>query len=164
MEGAQMRELLTRRIGPAPVWVYFIIFVLATAVFLRWRQTKKTGAAAVDAGSNPGITSEANLTPAPFYNDIFINVQQPVVGGSTTPTPTPTPVPTPAPPPRVKSITYQVHSGDTLSAIAAKYHTTVSKIYTLNKSLIESVAHQHGLSSSGGGHWIWSGERLLIPT
>lgn len=166
-----MRELLTRRIGPLPFWVWFVVFVLAGALFLHWRKGKSSSSSNVEDA--PNLTDQPS-TLVPYTTDIFVNVQQPAQ--PTPPAQTGTKIPIPKdsglprwpsptkPPPRQTSITYKVLGGDTLSRIAARYHTTANALYAANKSLIEAQARQHGFSSSQGGHWIFPGERLIIPT
>ncbi len=61
--------------------------------------------------------------------------------------------------------TYTVKSGDTLWAIAkAKLGSGLKWgfIYSANKTVIEETAKKHGRSSSGGGHFIYPGTKLLI--
>lgn len=61
---------------------------------------------------------------------------------------------------------YTVKDGDTLWAIAKKYYgdgSQYTKILEANSSTIESTAKNHGMQSSQGGHWIWSGTNLIIP-
>lgn len=58
------------------------------------------------------------------------------------------------------SSTYTVKSGDTLTSIAAKLHTTVSHLYSVNRDVIEAAARAHGKTSSDGGHWIYPGTEL----
>jgi nucleoid-associated protein YgaU len=61
---------------------------------------------------------------------------------------------------------YTVVSGDTLSGIAESQLGNASewtKIYDLNRDVIESTAHDHGLASSGHGHWIFPGTVLKLP-
>lgn len=157
-----MKEFFTRRIGPAPVWLYFVIFVIGLVILLRWRQSHAASSVNSDAASSPNLTDAVPLT-VPYVSDIFVNVQQPGAPGPPGPAGPTGPVGTPAPPPRSTSITYKVVSGDTLSKIANRYHTTAAAIYAANKSLIEATARQHGFTSSGGGHWIFPSEKLVIP-
>lgn len=61
---------------------------------------------------------------------------------------------------------YTVKKGDTLWGIAKKYYgsgSKWSKIYSKNKSVIESTAKKHGKRSSSNGHWIYPGTKLTIP-
>lgn len=183
-----MRELLTRRIGPAPVWLYFIVLVIGGVIFLRWRGSKTAKSTAGNINDAPNLTNQPSSL-IPYTSDIFVNIQQPT-GPATTPngdryraprpgrtTPIPAPLPNPgqapapapsspvpAPPPmRQTSITYPVVAGDSLFNLAKKFHTTVSALYQANKAQIEAVARQHGFASSQGGHWIFPSERLVIP-
>lgn len=71
--------------------------------------------------------------------------------------------PEPAPPP---AQTYTVSSGDTLWGIAQNFYGNGAQwqdIYNANADTIESTAQEHGFGSSDNGHWIWSGEVLVIP-
>jgi LysM repeat protein len=57
--------------------------------------------------------------------------------------------PAPAPAPKPCTFTYTVKRGDTLSAIAKRYHTTVGTLATLNR-----IANPNR---------IWAGQKLQIP-
>jgi hypothetical protein len=62
---------------------------------------------------------------------------------------------------------YVVKKGDTLSRIALKKMGSArkwTKIYTKNKSVIEKTAKKHGYKNSDRGHWIFPGEKLVIPS
>lgn len=61
------------------------------------------------------------------------------------------------------SKTYTVRSGDTLNAIASRYHVDEPALYAMNQGTIEATAKSHGFSSSDTGHWIFPGEVLKIP-
>jgi LysM repeat protein len=103
-----------------------------------------------------------------------------VGGGSTPGTPPPSSPPPAAPPPPAAVPppstqpspvvrTYTVHSGDTLSGIAAAHHTNTATLYSHNAGVIEAAAKAHGKSSSrGGSHnepgwWIFPGTVLQLP-
>jgi hypothetical protein len=61
---------------------------------------------------------------------------------------------------------YTVKKGDCLWNIAKKYYGSGSqweKIYTANKSIIESTAKKYGKKSSSNGRWIYPGTKLTIP-
>jgi len=174
-----IREVLTRKIGPAPTWVYGLIGVLGLAWWIKRRQatTKPPEDNANDNITQGGALDAFSMAyPMPYSSDIFVNVQNPppsvpvTINNPTpvavTPPSVPAPVATPAPPPKVSSVTYTVQKGDTLWGIAQRFFgsgTQYGTIYNANKSLIEAVARQHGYSSSGSGHWIWPGEKLVIP-
>lgn len=168
-----MKELLTRRLGPAPVWGWALVGIIALAILLRWRANKNS-ASAGNVNDATNLTDQPGLL-IPYTSDVFVNVQQPGAPGATGATgpagpagpPGPTgPMGPPAannPPPRTTSITYKVVSGDVLERIAKKYGVSTSALYNANKSTIEATARQHGFSSSGNGHWIFPGEKLVIP-
>lgn len=64
------------------------------------------------------------------------------------------------------SQTYTVKSGDCLWNIAKKFYGNGAKytvIYNANKSEIEATAKKRGLKSSSNGHWIFPGQKLVIP-
>lgn len=193
-----IRETLTRKVGPLPVYGYGLILIPLAAFYIHKRQAaqaaaqasqQNAGASASNVGSAsnvPGLTSLAY--PMPYSSDTFVNIKNDVpsptvnvpvtVGGPVInnpapvpnpvpqPAPAPTPAPQPAPPPKQTSISYTVQRGDTLWGIAQRFLGSGSRynaIYQANASLIEAIAHQHGFSSSGGGHWIFPGETLRIP-
>jgi LysM repeat protein len=169
-----VRETLTRRIGPAPVWLWFVVLVIGVVIFLRLRAAKApTTKASSTVGDSPNLTNQPSAL-IPWPSDTFVNIQQPGAtgpagpagpAGPTTTTTTPPPVTTtPPPPPRVTSATYTIKSGDTLTRIANSLHVSLSSLYNLNKATIEAVARQHGLASSGSGHWIWGGTKLVVPS
>lgn len=56
-------------------------------------------------------------------------------GSTVTPAPAPKPTPKPSPAKPTPSTSYVVRSGDSLSGIAIKYHTTVAELVKLNPSL-----------------------------
>lgn len=77
--------------------------------------------------------------------------------------------PPPAPP---RFANYTIVHGDTLSSIAARYHTTASAIYAANKATIDSWAQAHGYPVKHNPAWgnypaamdnIFPGEPLHIP-
>ena len=64
------------------------------------------------------------------------------------------------------SQTYTVKSGDCLWNIAKKFYGNGAKytvIYNANKAEIEATAKKRGLKSSSNGHWIFPGQKLVIP-
>lgn len=66
-----------------------------------------------------------------------------------------------------KAKSYVVKSGDCLMNIARKQlndGSKWSKIYELNKTVIEAEAKKHGRKSSSNGHWIYPGTSLKMPS
>lgn len=176
---------LGKQLGPFPVGVWLLIIVGGLGIAWYSRNHASTPAASDPlAGASP---SPADLTSGGLDSSggagqlgdgtgsgsdgqppqIVIVVPPPPAPHPTT-TPSggvTTPVKKPAPHPTVKSPAaayYVVRSGDTLTSIAHRYHTTATHLYTLNRTLIENTARRHGKANSGHGHWIWPGERLRV--
>ncbi len=117
------------------------------------------------AAQQASATLAQAITPAPVGTTSVTPVVAPVtpVVAPVAPTYTPQGSPT-TPPASVASPTYYViKSGDTLSAIAAKFGTTWQTIYNANKSLIDSTAAQHGITSSQY-NWIYPGENIIVKS
>lgn len=83
------------------------------------------------------------------------------------PRPTAPPVvtqPVGAPPTQPHYATYTVKPGDTLSAIASRYGTTVANLFAINQSTIVSWANRHGNPIPGGPtNNIFPSEPILVP-
>lgn len=185
----QFKAILMRKIAGVPVLAYALIAILGLAWYLKRRQdaNKNTSNDALTS-TNTDVFPYAQ--PMNYSaGDVFVNVQNPPsAGNNKVPPPsggwhtdpiekpgqTPKPSPgdwtkitiPPPPPPKKTSVTYVVKSGDTLWGIAGKLlggGQNYNKIYAANQAQIEAVAKQHGYSSSGGGHWIFPGESLVIP-
>lgn len=88
-QGGGIGAVLGRRIGPAPVWVYFVVLVVAGAWFLHRRAQKaataNTTALNSDANVSPNLTTQSGVY-IPYPQDTFVNVQQPGAPGPTGPT------------------------------------------------------------------------------
>lgn len=98
-----MTGFLTRRIWIFPVWLWFILLVVATYIIIRIRQAKTP-----DTGLNSDATTAPNLTNQPgglmpYGGDVFVNIQQP--GAQGPPGPPGPGTNTPPPPDRVTSVT-----------------------------------------------------------
>lgn len=118
-----------------------------------------------DAEDNNDLTVSIKLKEYATYQMQTIEVKTNSQTGKTTATKTTTRTTT-------KSTTtankknYTVVNGDTLWGISKKFYSDGSKwqkIYDANKSTIEAEAKKHGKASSSNGHWIWAGEKLVIP-
>lgn len=129
-----MREMLTRKLGPLPVWMWFLLFVLAGVVYFRYRQGKSSSN--MVSQDNPNLVDTSGQSVLQFVApDVFVNVQQPtnpatspVVGPSIVPphrTPR-GPVVIGIPPPRrVRSVTYPAGAAtdnSTMGAVAAQHN------------------------------------------
>ena len=142
---ARPLALLTRRAGPLPVWVWFLIFVLVVGMVIIWRR-RKAGKAASNVYAAPNLTNQPS-TLVPYTSDIFVNVQQPGATGPTGPTgpvgpsgpagPQPTPIapyqPSYSGPSRVS-----VGRGADLYAFADSVGLTFSQLEALNQPWFRS--------------------------
>jgi hypothetical protein len=116
-----MGETLKRRLGPLPVWAWFIIFVGLVAAYLIYRSKKaaatQTAAQGQNLSSNLGTVPVSNLTtaaqPMPIQlGDTFVNTtvpQSPPDGAWPIPGTRPPawkiqPAPAPAPSPAATSV------------------------------------------------------------
>lgn len=87
-----LMELMKRKIGPAPVWVYFLVLVFGVVWFIRSRQSKTdTGSTSDQSSANSQSFPDAQ--PMNYSQDIFINLpwNQNNSGATTTPAPVPVP-------------------------------------------------------------------------
>jgi LysM repeat protein len=132
MRGRLLTAALDRRRWPAIPAV-----LLVTTLFTLAVSGIRGILPATEAGASPTAPGAAFVpTPEPTVRPT-VPLTLPPTG---TPAPTATPAPTPAPTPTAKPTaapkptfrTYVVKPGDTLSAIAARYDTTVSAIAALN--------------------------------
>ncbi len=166
---AQPGNMLTRRVGPLPMWVWILI-VAIVAFGVIWFMNRNKSSSATDSSSGSGPT----LYRYPGYD--YGNVPVDSTGGSGSSTdPGAGTSPPPAssggtPPPAQSSVTYPIVSGDTLYGIAAKFGLPESTLYQTNTSTIEAAARSHGLQNSNGGPnntpgwWIFPGTVLTIPS
>lgn len=76
----------------------------------------------------------------------------------------PQPPSNPAPPPANPFKQYTIVHGDTLSAIAGRFHTTWQNLYNINKGVVDQWAAAHN-SPIPGGPWnnIFPGEQIQVP-
>lgn len=76
---------------------------------------------------------------------------------------------TPAPPKstapkKATPLVYRVKPGDTLTSIAAKYHTTASALWTFNTAPGNRPASTIATLKKRGPNLLYSNEEILIPT
>jgi hypothetical protein len=206
MEGISMRELLTRRIGPAPVWLYFIVLVIGGVIFIRWRAGKKP-AKTSSVPTSPNLTTSPGAL-IPYASDVFVNIQQGAGRASfadlwgpeqpqTNPgnpvmppllrnrTPNGQPIPGgggvllggigPDGRRRMPTNGYAPLQGGPADAsrslavparqASITYPVSAAMIAGINsRSTDEAIARQHGYSSVGGVRWLFSGDKVMIPT
>jgi LysM repeat protein len=142
--------LLDRRRWPAIPAVILVttLFVLALSGFRAGVPTSPVatatpGAVVASSAATPPATSRPAETPAPEPSTSESTAPE------TAPPPTVKPSAAPAPLPSATARTYRVKSGDTLTAIAARFGTTVAAIVELN-----DLPNRNALSV---------GQILLIP-
>jgi len=127
--------ILDRRRRPAIPAALLLIALFALAVTGLRGLLPTTGAAAspslpaVAVASFPAEPTAAGSSEAPVITQPPLTLPP---TGSAPPTQPPPASPEPTKGPKPTFRTYKVQSGDTLSAIAAKFHTTVSAIAQLN--------------------------------
>jgi nucleoid-associated protein YgaU len=128
------------------------------------------------AGEQAGVTESVLQALLSQFGAAIVTSGPPVAAVSPPPPPPPAPTPTPTPPPPAPAPapaptpaptptptrTYTVRSGDTLSAIAARYGITWPTLYAANKATVDSTARAHGYTTNLY-NWIFPGEVLVIP-
>ena len=119
-----------RRTWPAIPAVLLATLALALGLSGTW------GEAPVTAVASPTATPRPTITPRPT-TETSAAPSEPAATPAPSPTPSSTAVPSPTPP----YTTYRVRSGDTLSTIASRFHTTVKAITRLNGITASTVLH-----------------------
>lgn len=140
---------LDRRRWPAIPAILLVttLFTLALSGFRPDLPSAAVASASPEASTPPAPTP-APVTPAPATATPTAAPSEPATG-SPSPTAAPSVAPTPAATAEPTFRIYEVKSGDTLSAIAARYDTTVAALVNLNNLKNASVLHV--------------GQELLIP-
>ena len=140
---------LDRRRWPAVPAILLVttLFTLALSGFRADLPTSQVATASPGASTPPAPTS-APATPAPATATPTTAPSEPATG-TPSPTTAPTAAPTPVASPGPTFRTYRVEPGDTLSAIAARFNTTVAALVNLNDLKNANELHV--------------GQKLLIP-
>ena len=127
-----LTALLDRRRWPAIPALLLVVglFVLAVSGFRGLLPA--TGAVATPSPSPAPLVAANTPTPQPTPPPPTETPPPPTAALTQPPTGTPPPTAAPTKAPKPTFRTYTVKPGDTLSAIAARYHTTVSAISNLN--------------------------------
>ena len=127
-----LTALLDRRRWPAIPALLLVVglFVLAVSGFRGLLPA--TGAVATPSPSPAPLVAANTPTPQPTLPPPTQTPPPPTAALTQPPTGTPPPTAAPTKAPKPTFRTYTVKPGDTLSAIAARYHTTVSAISQLN--------------------------------
>lgn len=137
-----VRGMLTRKVGPLPVWAWGGLGLGAALAVASWRRSKggagNEGAAA--PGVDDGVLDALPETLQPIYVDAdqyTITLPEVPPGGGRPPT-SPAPETPPAPPtapaktPPKPRAEYRAKKGDTLEAIAKKYGLTWQALFRYN--------------------------------
>lgn len=96
-------SIVTKKLGPLPVWAWMGLVLGAAVAFATWRNNKSKSTAATSSGTATPDSADPASVMTPQYTFVdedttLINLpvaQRQFPSGPTTPTPTPTPVPTP---------------------------------------------------------------------
>lgn len=142
---------LDRRRWPA-IPAILLVTALLTLALSGFRPELPSAAVATASppGSTPPAATTAPITPAPpTATAIPTSTPSEPATGTARPTTAPTEGPTPAATAEPTFRTYRVESGDTLSAIAARFNTTVAELVNLNDLKNANELHV--------------GQKLLIP-
>lgn len=187
-------SLLTKKWGPAPVWVYALLGLVGAWLYSKYKSSSSTAAAATTAAGTAETTATApefiieNNEPVGVSGTPSAPITTPV---STAPVVTPPstgsgvpvvakPIPAPIEPTPVKAtaptspakptapakkapIQVKVVAGDTLSTIAAKYHTTAAALYAYNTTPGVRPASTIATLKKRGPNLIYAGETILVP-
>lgn len=181
-------NLLTRKAGPMPVWVWGLIGLAVAWAFAKYRDLKSAAAAAQQQPAPGAAASSESQQVAPQF---IIEENLPTVPVSisgipsapvTQPTTPPLPVTTPpgtapkppvatkpaAPPPpkgtrKKPPLHYIVHHGDTLGSIAARYGTNWQHLYQYNTTPGVRPADTIATLKQRGPNLLYAGETILIP-
>jgi LysM repeat protein len=121
------------------------VVLVATLLILAASGLRPTSPASVGATATPPVTATYLPGPTTAATELATAPVEattaPTTAPSTRPTGNPTPAPSGTPAPSQAFQTYTVKSGDTLSAIASKFHTTSRAIADLSGISVTSTLH-----------------------
>lgn len=179
------QSLLTSKWGPLPVWLWGGIGLVLAWLFAKWRDSKNTkkqdstAADTADLGDEsesekvaPQFIIENNMPagvgapPTPSAPITTLPATPVVTPPKTTPNPPTTTKPPPPkakPPAKKEPLKYKVKHGDTLSAIAKKYHTTAAALYKYNTTPGNRPAATIATLKKRGPNLLYANETILIP-
>ena len=170
----------TRKLGPLPTWAWMGIGLGLALAWANFRKGKQAAAASTTtdttgdqtAGQTPPIIIQnypGEGTPGPAGPAGPAGPQGPTgstgaPGGTTTPPPVVTP-PKPQTTTKPKApIAYKVKPGDSLSKIAAKYHTTWQALWNFNIGPSSPHSKQAiATLKQRGPNLLYSNETIYIP-
>lgn len=177
-------NLITSKWGPLPVWAWSLIGLGLAWLYAKYRSTQQAAQQQQQQQATGSGTDAESQQVAPQF--IIENNMPPDVGAPSTPSapvtaPTPPSTPTPPaktpnppvtgkpkPPPKKKPtpkepLQYKVKHGDTLSSIAARYHTTWQKLWAYNTTPGNRPASTIATLKKRGPNLLYSNETILIP-
>jgi LysM repeat protein len=118
------------------------VILVVTLIVLAASGLRPAGSGAGAASASPATTAAVPTAIATIASTAApTQSSTPTARPTTAPTPRPTARPTATPSPSAGFVTYTVKSGDTLSAIASKFHTTSQAIAVLNGISVTSTLH-----------------------
>lgn len=180
-------SLLTRKLGPLPVWVYALLILVGAWVYAKYRNKQQAASTSTDTSGTDTSAPEGQAVAPQFV--IENNMPATTIGSANQPVPsTPPPQPPtvtppgkgtkpptgggkpPAKPPTKKPgssgkppIKYRVVHGDTLTSIAQSHGVTEAELWAFNTDPKNRSASSIATLKRRGQNTIFAGEEILIP-
>lgn len=111
-------------------------------------------------------TFELDTRDTDLYNELqpeLEAISDRLDGIARPPAPAPKPAPPKPKPTPAQNIPYVIRRGDTLNSIARRYRTTRTRLWTLNRVVLDSVARTHKKKSSNQGRILYPGTTIRVP-